>query len=178
MTSFKGDQGFTDLIREGGVSKADARIQAIGAVDEAWAALGFARSLVKNSNHQAVLLQLQKDLYILMAQLAGTSQSPQDIKLIDSSKVDWLDFQITALENSVVMPDHFIISGDTVAGGALALARTIVRRAERQVVAMSNLVENFDKVLIKYLNRLSSVCFMLELAEYASPEASKSSDKL
>jgi len=168
--NFKGDKGFTNLIGENGVSKDDVRIEAIGSVDEAWAALGFARSIVNNPIHKAILLCIQNDLHILMSQLAGTTTAPAGVDLINEAKIDWLEQTNCDLEAEVVMPKTFIVSGDTPAGGALAMARTIVRRAERQVVAMAGQIENFDTILIKYLNRLSAVCFMLELAEYASKD--------
>lgn len=163
---FKGDEGYTDLIGEDGVSKADARIEAIGAIDEAWAACGFARSLVKRAISKTAIFQIQKDLYILMAQLAGFVDLSESKSMISDDRVKWLEDQITELEREVIMPESFITSGDSPAGGALAMARTIVRRAERRVVALTLENENIDKVLIKYLNRLSSLCFMMELAEY------------
>ena len=166
MTSnFKGDQGFTDLIGESVVSKADLRIKAIGAVDEAWAALGLARSFVTINNHKATILQIQKDLYMLMAQLAGATYAPEGNRLIDNKAVEWLEREISAIESQTLMPESFITSGDTPRSGFLALARTIMRRAEREVVALANHYENMDKILIKYLNRLSMLCFMIELSE-------------
>lgn len=167
VANYKGDKGFTDLISEDGVSKTDIRIEAIGAVDEAWAAVGLARSLVADPNHKVIFLHIQNDLYLLMSQLAGSMTAPAGGNLLSDSNVEWLEKVITDIQSSVIMPQTFIVSGDTIAGGALAVARAVVRRAERRVVAVVNQHENIDPGLIKYLNRLSEVCFMLEIAQKA-----------
>jgi len=169
-SDFKGDQGFTDLIGESVVSKSDSRIKAIGTVDEAWAALGLARAFISDSYHKSTILQIQKDLYMLMAQLAGATYAPEGNRLIDNKAVEWLENEISEIESQTLMPETFITSGDTPKSGFLALARTIIRRAEREVVSLANHYENMDKITIKYLNRLSMLCFMIELAETNTPE--------
>ena len=74
----------------------------------------------------------------------------------------WLESQIDTLTTQIEIPEDFILPGDSPAGAALALARTIVRRAERHVARLvhENGVENQE--LLRYLNRLSSLCFVLE----------------
>lgn len=165
-SDFRGDKGFTDLINEKDVSKADARIECIGSIDEAWAAVGFARSLINNTDYKGILAHIQNDLYILMSQLAWNKINEKPKEIISNTNVEWLEAVISNIEKNIVMPEGFIVSGDTPAGGALSLARTIVRRAERRVVASNDQLKNFDPIFVKYLNRLSSACFYLEVAEY------------
>ena len=164
----KGDEGKTDIIGHEGLSKADIRIEAIGAVDEASAALGFARALTNQSHLETILVHLQKDLYLLMAQLAASDERFNHAQVIGQMQIDWLEGKIANFEEELLLPDGFVFSGDTIAGGAFALARTIIRRAERRVVGLAEQWEQLNPFILKYLNRLSSLCFLLELAENQS----------
>lgn len=166
-TTLKGDKGFTDLIKEDGVSKSDSRIEAIGAVDEAWSALGFARAVASIPEHKVIILHMQNDLHLLMSQLAGNKKAQSGKNTFDDSHTEWLEKIIDDIKTKIVMPKAFIVSGDTLAGAALALARSIVRRAERRVVSVVEQYPCTDPTLIKYLNRLSEACFFLELAQNA-----------
>lgn len=160
-----GDDGFTGLLGEGRVPKYHPRMQAMGDLDEASAALGMARSICRETRSAELLLEMQRDLYHIMAEIAAAPEHAATFRAINSSKVEWLEKQIDALGADVPMPREFIVPGDSPAGAALALARTIVRRAERRVARLlhDNEIENDE--LLRYLNRLSSLCFILELAE-------------
>ena len=85
--------------------------------------------------------------------------------MIDASRVTWLEEQTDAISEIVEMPKEFILPGDSLAGAALSLARAIVRRAERRVVELRDEQEVSNLDLQRYLNRLSSLCFVLELLE-------------
>ncbi len=169
----KGDEGKTGIIGREGLTKADVRIEAIGAVDEASAALGFARALTNQSHLEMILIQLQKDLYLLMAQLAAIDKKPDHAQSIRQMQIDWLEGKIASFEEELLLPDGFVLSGDTPAGGAFALARTIIRRAERRVVVLAEQGDQLNPSILKYLNRLSSLCFLLELAETQSSNKGK-----
>ncbi len=160
-----GDQGTTGLLGEGRVSKDDPRMEAVGAVDEATAALGVARAHAQASQTRDLLLAVQRDLYRLMAEVAATPENQARFRGITDEQVRWLEEQIAALEAVVSPPNAFIVPGDSPGGAFLDLARTVVRRAERRVVALwrSGGLEN--PALAAYLNRLSSLCFVLELLE-------------
>jgi cob(I)alamin adenosyltransferase len=160
-----GDEGKTGLLGEGRVPKFDLRIEALGAVDEATAALGLARSASRALQTAQVLLEAQRDLYKLMAEVGATPENAARFRSIDEARVRWLEGQTDSIEKQVEMPREFILPGDQPASAALALARTIVRRAERRVVELfeSGGVEN--PFLLAYLNRLSSLVFVLELYE-------------
>lgn len=162
--------GFTDLIGERGVSKSDERIRAIGAVDEASAALGFARSVLQDCEHAGFLLTAQGHLSTLMASLAG--YEPRELGQLPAEQViaaalGVLEDQLKDLENQVPNPRHFVHSGSSPASGALGLARTVVRRAEREVVGLSVSQGPIAAVFLEYLNRLSLLCFLLDLAHSA-----------
>jgi cob(I)alamin adenosyltransferase len=160
-----GDDGTTGLLGEGRVSKTDARIETLGALDESTATLGLARAQAKDPRSGKILLEAQRDLYKLMAEVASTPEQADKFHSIDAGRVAWLEAQIDTLASSTNMPREFIIPGDTPAGAALSLARAVIRRAERRVVELSNLKDISNPELGRYLNRLSSLCFVLELVE-------------
>ena len=168
MTPFyttTGDDGYTGLLGEGRVAKYSPRIEAVGDIDEATAALGVARSTAKSDQTKQLLIHAQRDLYALMGEVSATTENASRFRTIDKSKVNWLEEQTDAVSQSVNMPKEFIIAGDSPAGAALSLARTIVRRAERRVAQLLHLGEIENSELLTYLNRLSSLCFVLELLE-------------
>lgn len=161
----KGDDGTTNLLGEGRVAKYHARIEAVGTLDESTAALGLARAQCADPRSGRVLLQAQRDLYRLMAEVAASPENAEQFRFIDSTRIAWLEEQTDALSKLVEMPKEFILPGDSLAGAALSLARTIVRRAERRVVELFDSGELTNPDLQRYLNRLSSLCFVLELLE-------------
>jgi cob(I)alamin adenosyltransferase len=160
-----GDDGTTGLLGEGRVPKQHPIPETVGTVDEATAALGMARAACQAEQSAEILLAVQRDLYHLMAELAATPENAPRFRQIDCGRVGWLEKQIDELEKVVEMPREFIVPGDSLSGAALALARTVVRRAERRVALLlhDGMAENVE--LLRYLNRLSSLCFVLELLE-------------
>ncbi len=161
----KGDSGETSFLGEGAISKSSTRIEAVGSVDEATAAIGLARSLSENENTRSILLTVQKQLYLLMSELSASPEVADRFDVIHIEHLDWMEAQISQLEDLVNLPRVFIIPGGSPASGALALARTIVRRAERRAVALLE-TNGIDKqLLVAYLNRLSSLLFVLEVFE-------------
>ena len=161
----RGDDGTTNLLGEGRVTKYHARIEAVGTLDESSAALGLARAQCLDSRSAPILLDVQRDLYKLMAEVAATPENAEKFHFIDASRVNWLEQQTDALSEVVEMPREFILPGDSLAGAALSLARAIIRRAERRVVELHDEQEVSNPDLQRYLNRLSSLCFVLELLE-------------
>lgn len=160
-----GDDGYTGLLGEGRVPKHDARLEAVGVLDEATAALGVARAACQVELSGELLLAVQRDLYHLMAEVSATPEHAARFHYIDAGRITWLEEQADALGALIVIPADFIVPGDTPAGAALAMARTIVRRAERRVAALLHSGEIGNVELLRYLNRLSSLCFGLELLE-------------
>ena len=162
VTTKTGDTGYTGLLGAGRVPKYHPRPEALGAVDEATSSLGVARATSDNARVKEVIYAAQQDLYILMAELATTeAAAPRVGYTISEEHVSRLEETIEALKREVDIPSQFVIPGETVPGAALDVARTIVRRAERRVVKLfhDEMVKNGE--LVRYLNRLSDVLYVL-----------------
>lgn len=161
----RGDDGTTGLLGKGRVSKDHPRIEAVGALDEASAALGLARAAAASAETKEVLLQVQRDLYRLMSEVSAEPEAVARLERVDGKRVEWLEGRIEDLGGRVEVPKGFIVPGDSLASAALDLARTVVRRAERKIarVVREGMVQN--PALLPYVNRLSSLCFVLELWE-------------
>lgn len=163
----KGDEGYTGLLGKERVAKYHPKIEALGAIDEASAALGLARSQTCSPETAAILLSMQRDFYMLMGEIAAGKENADRFHSISAEKVAWEEAQIDHFGSLVKIPKEFIIPGNTQAGAALAMARTIIRRAERLTAVLLHNEEIENRDLYRYLNRASSVCFVLELYEYA-----------
>ena len=160
-----GDDGYTGRLGKGRLAKNDPLIEAIGTIDEASAAFGFARAHSNQPETKEIILEVQRDLYHLMAELSATEENAAKFRVVDEQRLAWLEDNVDSISSTVETPKEFIVPGDTISGAALALARTIVRRAERRVAEL-HLANTFDNPnILPYLNRLSSLCFILELKE-------------
>jgi cob(I)alamin adenosyltransferase len=160
-----GDEGSTGLLGEGRVPKFDLRIEALGALDEATAALGLARASANTPEIAPLVVEIQRDLYKLMAEVGSTPENASKFRFIDQERVGWLEAQTDAITAQVDVPSEFILPGEVPSSAAMGLARTIVRRAERRVVELFQAGGLENRALLAYLNRLSSLCFALELLE-------------
>lgn len=161
----KGDDGYTSLLGEGRVPKYHPRPETFGTVDEATAVLGVARANCKATETGEILVTVQRDLYNLMAEIAATKDEAHKFRKIDPERVEWLEMQTDHISSQINIPNEFILPGDSIGGAYLAHARTVIRRAERKVaeLLLSHEIEN--QALLNYLNRLSSLCFVLEILE-------------
>jgi cob(I)alamin adenosyltransferase len=137
-------------------------------LDEASAALGLARALCQAPQTNAILMDIQRDLYTLMAEIAATPENAERFQTLGTRRVQWLESQADNLSATVPIPADFILPGDSLSGAALALTRTIVRRAERRAAELFDTGEIRNQIILQYLNRLSSLCFALELLENQS----------
>lgn len=158
----KGDDGTTGLYGGGRVSKDSPRPEAYGTVDEAQAALGMARSLGERGGElDEILVGLERDLWVLMAELATDPEN--DAKLVDGATrvtpdmVTALEVHIDAISERFDLPKEFVVPGETQVAAALDVARTVVRRAERSVLA----VDAPASQVVTYLNRLSDLVWTL-----------------
>jgi cob(I)alamin adenosyltransferase len=166
-----GDDGFTGRLGKGRVPKHHLVIEAIGDVDEASAMLGLARAQTEDQKISNLLLHVQRDLYNLMAAVSATKENAAKFQSIDEERLKWLEAEIDSLSNSVEIPNEFIVPGDSILGAVFAVGRSIVRRAERKVAELFLAGEIENPLLLSYLNRLSSLCFVLELRENQLSEA-------
>jgi cob(I)alamin adenosyltransferase len=135
-------------------------------VDEAQAVLGLARASGCSAAMGKILLAIERDLYLLMAELAAAGQDDSPFAgSVTSAHVEQLEKQIGDLEECVEMPRGFVIPGDTQVGAALHLARTVVRRAERRAVHLVHEGLLHNEQVVRYLNRLSSLLFICAQVE-------------
>ena len=172
----KGDHGTTDLLG-GRVGKDDPRIDALGALDEATSSIGFGRAHAATDRARELLLTAQRDLYKIVAELAFTEELRPDAYALGEDRVRWLEEATDAVTAEVALPREFIVPGDSVPGAALDIARAVARRGERAVVALDHAGHPVNPQILRYLNRLSSLLFVLarfeERAAGASPHRAK-----
>jgi cob(I)alamin adenosyltransferase len=162
VTTGEGDAGYTSLLGSQRVPKYDPRPEAFGTVDEATSALGLARALTADARAKEVLLALQRQLYVLMAELATPPEHLSAVGLrVTADAVRELEQTEDALKAEVAIPEQFIIPGDSADGAALDLARTIIRRAERLAAKLLHDGTISNGEIVRYLNRLSDVVFIL-----------------
>lgn len=168
MTPFytgEGDSGETGYLGKGRLSKTSLRIEAVGSVDEANASLGFSRSIAIGDKTSETILQVQKQLYILMSELSTSPEVQYRFDRITEKEINFLEGKIVEFDSLVAVPREFIIPGENPSSAALSLSRAIIRRAERKAIALLEADEIKKPLLIAYLNRLSSLVFVLELYE-------------
>jgi cob(I)alamin adenosyltransferase len=158
-----GDEGETSLMYGRRVPKTDPRIEACGCIDELMAALGLARASCKNEFVAGEILAVQKDLIVVMGELATAREDIEryikdGFKLSTGAMVDRLTEVIVDLEkDKSLYPKDWVIPGGNLVSAGLDLARAICRRAERAVAAMKDL----NSEILRYLNRLSDLCWIL-----------------
>jgi cob(I)alamin adenosyltransferase len=157
-----GDKGQTSLGDGKRVAKHSRRIAAVGAIDEANAAIGIAR-LHTAGESDAMLSRIQNDLFDLGADLCRPKDPPKGkgpaLRLIQA-QVDRLEREVDAMNAGLAPLDSFVLPGGSAAAAQLHLARTIARRAEREMTALAAR-ETVNPIAIKYINRLSDHLFVL-----------------
>ena len=160
-----GDDGTTGLVDGSRIAKHAARMDAIGAVDEANAALGLARRELSGAEADAVY-RIQNDLFDLGADLATPAEADDDfapsemvLRVVDA-QVEWLEAEIDALTAQLEPLTSFILPGGSEAAARLHIARTITRRAERAMTAMAE-TDAVNPAALRYINRLSDYLFVL-----------------
>ncbi len=151
-----GDKGDTIILGGRTIRKDDPLIEATGSVDELNAALGVVVAFTDDAGLREILVDVQKSLFAIGAELA----SEKTTKGITPAKTEKLERMIDEIEPKLERLTHFVIPGGSKTAATLHLARTICRRAERAVVnAMAK--HRINPEIIKYLNRLSDLLFVL-----------------
>jgi cob(I)alamin adenosyltransferase len=172
VTTRTGDGGETSLFGKGRVRKTDPRIEALGDLDETQAVLGLARSLAPRSSLGRELLELQRGLYVVMAEIATPRGDLDRLKeRLDGTAVTRLEGVLEALKKSTPVEGRFVIPGENGIAASLDHARTVARRAERRVVACVDEGYVSGDHLLPWLNRLSDLLFVLARASDRSPRA-------
>ena len=176
-----GDDGTTGLLYGGRVSKADPVTEAYGTIDEAVAALGLARALSRNEEIRSMLLHLQRELFVIGADLATNprerSRLQEGASLATPSMVAEIEAHIDRLVAERPLPDAFIVPGTTPGSAAIDVARTAVRRAERRTVDAHDAGREVSEVVLRYLNRLSDLLFVLARREAGEDEPPSRTDR-
>jgi len=160
-----GDKGTTGLMYNRRVSKCHPRVEAYGCVDELNAALGLARASAAHAFIRDHLLAIQKDLVVLMGELATSVEDlPRYVKdgytLVTSAMTHKLDAVVREIEAQSVRFEGWATPGDSVASATLDVARTTCRRAERRVVALQEADLLHNSEIIIYLNRLADLLWL------------------
>ncbi|HEY1348495.1 MAG TPA: cob(I)yrinic acid a,c-diamide adenosyltransferase [Ktedonobacteraceae bacterium] len=162
VTTGTGDTGYTGLLGDQRVPKYDPRPETFGTVDEATSALGLARATTSDPQVREVIYAIQQELYVLMGELATPPEHYEKMGLrITAEHVRHLEQTEEVLKQGVEIPNKFIIPGDTPAGAALDLARTVIRRAERMAARLLHEGVIANGEVVRYLNRLSDLVFIL-----------------
>ncbi len=156
-----GDAGTTGLLGGRRLPKDDARIEAYGTVDEASSALGLAKALSTDARVKDVCEELQRGLYSLGAELSTSPDAARPFATMTADATSRLEQLVAELEAEVPMPEGFVLPGSTPASGALDLARTITRRAERRCVTLEREGGVPNPEVGRWLNRLSLLLFVL-----------------
>jgi cob(I)alamin adenosyltransferase len=156
-TGDKGDTGLGDGSR---VPKYDPRVAAYGAVDEANAAVGLAR-LHAHGELDAMLARVQNDLFDLGADLCTPEQDnpPYPPLRVTESQVERLEREIDRMNEKLATLRSFVLPGGSPAAAYLHLARTVARRAEREIALLAT-QQPVNPVALKYINRLSDHLFV------------------
>ena len=179
----RGDDGTTGLLYGGRIPKDDGRTEAYGTIDEVVAALGLARAELVAleragglppaiAHLPAVVLRLQRELFVAGAELATNPDAWDRLRdgetRVDEAMLVGLEELLADAERAVTMPREFVVPGASRLSAALELARTVVRRAERRVIALDR-----DRLvpgawIMPYLNRFADLLWVLgRLAEQA-----------
>lgn len=156
-----GDKGKTSLGDGSRTSKHDLRVEAYGTVDEVNSVIGIVRLHVENDDIDQMLSRIQNDLFDLGADLCRPEDNNQKSALrISMPQVERLEQEIDRLNSELQDLTSFILPGGSAAGSYLHLARTVARRAERIITALSE-EESINPIAINYINRLSDHFFVL-----------------
>jgi len=168
----KGDDGTTGLLYGGRVGKDDRRTEVYGTLDETVSALGVARAGGLVPKVEEIVVRIQREMFVVGAQLATSadnqSKLQEGVSKIDAAMTPRLESEIDALIAEHPLPQEFILPGETLGSAGLDLARSTIRRAERQAVAMDKQGLVPDPEILRYLNRLSDLLFVL--ARYQEAE--------
>jgi cob(I)alamin adenosyltransferase len=161
----QGDDGTTGLLYGGRVSKADPVTEACGTVDEAVAMLGLARAHTEDPEAGRELLELQRELFVVGADLATNPDErgklEPRVSLVTEEMTARLEGRIDELIAAHPLPNAFVVPGANPASACLDVARSVIRRAERRVALIRDSGADVNDAALRYLNRLSDLLFVL-----------------
>ena len=160
-----GDDGTTGLLFGGRASKAGPRTEAYGAIDTAISAMGMARAMSSDERVKDILLRCQHDMFTAATEVAVDPEHYdlliEKFSPVTGDMVERLERWIDDLTEEVDLPPKFIVPGASAASGAIDLARTLTRDAERRIVALAEVETPRNDNVLRYVNRLSDLLFIL-----------------
>ena len=161
----RGDEGETGLLFGGAVSKASPRTEASGSADAAVSAMGLARALCNDHRVKEILLRVQREMFTVGAELATDPANYSELEKryakITADTVAGVEETIDELDAQMELPRDFVVPGGSAGSGALDLARSLLRTSERRAVALHEEGMLANPEVLRYLNRLSDLLFML-----------------
>jgi cob(I)alamin adenosyltransferase len=160
IATMKGDGGQTSLAGGVRVSKSSIRVGAYGTTDELNSSIGFARSICEDAEMAAFAKRIQQELFTIGSALATPPTSPKPQPVIDPAFVDRLTAEVHRIEAIEGMLADWSIPGEHTAAAAFDVARTICRRAEREVVRLIESGEPVPALVLPYVNRLSDLLWL------------------
>lgn len=155
----KGDKGTTSLIGGNIIEKDSIRVESYGTIDELNSYIGLCTHYVKDDEDKQILRKLQRKLFDVGAELSSPNYN-RCKNITKQEDVDELEKLIDDYTNKIEKINEFIIPGTSICSANLHIARTICRRAERNIIRLSR-EEDINPVLIKYINRLSDFLYIL-----------------
>ncbi len=169
-----GDDGTTGRLYGGRISKAHPATEASGAVDESVAALGLARALAEDAGLKEGLLEIQRHLFVVGADLATNpserAKLEPGVSLVTDEMIEHLETWIDELALAHPLPSEFVVPGANDVSAALDVARGTVRRAERTVISLRESGPDVSGAVVRYLNRLSDLLFVMARIEAGESE--------
>lgn len=162
ITTRGGDKGQTSLVDGSRVAKSSLRVNAYGTVDELNSVLGIVRCEQLPEGLSEKILQLQNELFDLGCELAtpANSELAEKIPNVRQAQIDLLESWLEETNQQLEPAGNFVLPGGTRAAAALHLARTVTRRCEREVVALIESGVEVNPCCLRFLNRLSDLCFV------------------
>jgi len=178
LSTKTGDDGTTGLLFGGRVSKTDAVIEVIGAVDEAVATLGLARALLADDELAAAVLGLQRGLFVAAADAAASPRARDQLRpgvsLVTVEMTAEVEDSIDRLLDERPLRPAFVVPGANPPSAALDVARTRLRTAERRLVAAREAGAEVSDALLSYVNRASDLVYVLARAAAGPGEEASS----
>ncbi len=157
-----GDDGSTGLFGHDRVPKDDIRPETYGAIDEATSCLGVAKSSGVEPRTYELIEDVQGDLYLLMAEIATTDENLAKLpSTISETHCAKLDAYCSEIENSISIPNQFVLPGGCISSAQVDLARATIRRSERICIRLLRDGVSKNQFILRYLNRLSTLLYLL-----------------
>jgi cob(I)alamin adenosyltransferase len=160
ISTMRGDGGQTSLAGGVRVSKASARVETYGTIDELNSTLGFARSICEDAEIAAFSKSVQQELFKIGSALATPAESPKPQIVIDSALVDRLTAEVHRIEGIEGVLADWSIPGEHAAAAAFDVARTVCRRAERALVRLQEAGVAVQPAMLAFVNRLSDLLWL------------------